>query len=126
MKRSLDTLEPRKALPCASKAENDPGMLPLANTGIVTNDYRVSYEGINLMARHNIPFVVLRPVDLEAKRLDALDMLVVFSGPSLAACGVLGDFAKQGGIVVLVNLRGDFPWHSSEPFIGMRSQPCTV
>jgi hypothetical protein len=97
------------------RAENDPGMLPLANTGIVTNDYRVSYEGINLMARHNIPFVVLRPVDLEAKRLDALDMLVVFSGPSLAACGVLGDFAKQGGIVVLVNLRGDFPWHSSEP-----------
>jgi len=97
--------------------ESAPGMppMPLANTGIVTNNYRVSYEGINMMARHNIPFVVLRPADLEAKRLDGLDMLVVFSAPSIAACRVLDDFAKQGGIVVLVNLRGDFPWHSSEP-----------
>ena len=99
------------------RVESAPGMLPmpLANTGIVTNNYRVSYEGINMMARHNIPFVVLRPADLEAKRLDGLDMLVVFSAPSIAACRVLDDFAKQGGIVVLVNLRGDFPWHSSEP-----------
>lgn len=97
------------------RAESVPGKLPLANSGIVTNDYRGSYEGINLMARHNIPFVVLRPIDLEAKRLDALNMLVVFSAPSIVASRVLVDFAKNGGIVVLVNLRGDFPWHSSEP-----------
>ena len=97
--------------------ESAPGMMPmpLVNTGIVTDDYRVSYEGCNLMARHNIPFAVFRSEDLEAKPVDGLDMLVVFSAPSPASYRVLGDFAKRGGIVVLVNLRGDFPWHSSEP-----------
>ena len=95
-------------------AENERGMRELANTGVVTGDYRASYEGFNLMARHNIPFVLLRPVDVEAKRLEELNMLVLFSAPSDAGKSALNDFAKRGGVVVLVNLRADFPWHSSE------------
>ena len=88
---------------------------PLANTGVVMDTMAPSYEGLNLMARHNIPFVVLRPGDLEPKLLESFDALVVFSAPSNAAATAIGDFAMRGGIVVLVNLRGQFPWHSLEP-----------
>jgi len=88
---------------------------PLANTGVVMDTMAPSYEGLNLMARHNIPFVVLRPGDLKPKLLESFDALVIFSAPSSAAVTALGDFAMRGGIVVLVNLRGQFPWHSLEP-----------
>jgi len=88
---------------------------PVANTAVVMDAVAPSYEGLNLMARHNIPFVVLRPEDLEPKLLEAFDTLVVFSVPNNAAATVVGDFARHGGIVVLVNLRGEFPWHSQEP-----------
>lgn len=88
---------------------------PVANTGVVMEAVATSYEGLNLMARHNIPYVVLKPGDLEPKLLEAFDTLVVFSAPSSAAATVVSDFAKRGGIVVLVNLRGEFPWHSLEP-----------
>ena len=88
---------------------------PVANTAVVMDTVAASYEGLNLMARHNIPFVVVRPGDLAPKVLESFDTLVVFSAPSGAAATVMGDFAKRGGIVVLVNLRGEFPWHSLEP-----------
>jgi hypothetical protein len=88
---------------------------PVANAAVVMDAVATSYEGLNLMARHNIPFVVLRPGDLELKRLEAFDTLVVFSAPNSGAATVVGDFAKHGGIVVLVNLHGAFPWHSLEP-----------
>jgi hypothetical protein len=88
---------------------------PVANTAVVMDAVAPSYEGLNLMARHNIPFVVLAPGDLEPKLLEAFDTLVVFSAPNNTAATVVGDFAKHGGIVVLVNLHGAFPWHSLEP-----------
>jgi len=59
--------------------------------------------------------VVLRPGDLEPKALESFDTLIVFGALSSNAATVVGDFAKRGGIVVLVNLHGDFPWHSLEP-----------
>jgi putative NIF3 family GTP cyclohydrolase 1 type 2 len=87
----------------------------VANTGVVIDTVAPSYEGLNLMARHNIPFVVLRPGDLEQKLLESFDTLVVFLALNRAAATVVDDFAKHGGIVVLVNLHGEFPWHSLEP-----------
>ncbi len=88
---------------------------PLANTAVVMDTVVPSYEGLNLMARHNIPFVVLRPGALVPKLLESFDTLVVFSALNSAAATVVGDFAKHGGVVVLVNLHGEFPWHSLEP-----------
>jgi len=88
---------------------------PVANTAVVMDTVAPSYEGLNLMARHNIPFVVLRPGALQPKLLESFDTLVVFSALNSAAATVVGDFAKHGGIVVLVNLRGEFPWRSLEP-----------
>jgi hypothetical protein len=88
---------------------------PVANAAVVMDAVATSYEALNLMARHNIPFVVLRPGDLEPKRLEAFDTLLIFSAPNTAAATVVSDFAKHGGIAVLVNLHGAFPWHSLEP-----------
>jgi hypothetical protein len=88
---------------------------PLASTGVVADDYGASYEGINLMARHNLAFIVLRPSDLQAKRLQGLNTLVVFAAPADPQGAVLREFAKKGGMVVLVNLQGRFSWHAAQP-----------
>jgi hypothetical protein len=95
--------------------ENERGMRTLANVGVVAGEYRSSYEGINLMARHNIPFVLLHSADLEAKRLNDLNTLVVFSVFGEASKLAINEFAKRGGIVVMVNVHADFPWHASKP-----------
>ncbi len=96
-------------------AERTRPQLAVADTGVLTDDYRSSYESINLMARHNIPVVLLHWADLGTQKLDGLNTLVIFSAPTSASSTSLGEFAKQGGIVVLVNQHGDFPWHSGQP-----------
>jgi len=96
-------------------AESARAQRAVLNAGVLTDDYRASYEGINLMARHNIPFALLQWADLGTERLEGLNTLVIFSAPTNASSIALGEFAKQGGIVVLVNQRGNFPWHSGQP-----------
>ncbi len=54
---------------------------PAGNIGVLAGDYKKSYEPINLLARHNIPFRILRPTDLAADRLKEFDMLVVLASP---------------------------------------------
>ncbi len=87
----------------------------VADVGVVTADYETSYEPANLMARHNIPFRVLTPHDLDAGRLRGMAVLVVFSPPDARAQGVIEKFAEQGGTAVLAGLKGSYPWHSSPP-----------
>ena len=57
-----------------------------ANVAIVVDDLDTSDEGMNLLARHNIPFRVLRPADLRSEDLRGVDVLVVFAKPDDAAC----------------------------------------
>ena len=90
-------------------------LAPLAHIGVVTDGYGPSYEPINLMARHNIQFRVVRSAELKAHCLDGLDMIVVFAAPGSQPSRVINDFAAQGGIAILVNLRGVYPWHSATP-----------
>jgi hypothetical protein len=99
----------KRYIPSTPSAERR--LVPLASTGVVADDYATSYEAINLMARHNLAFVVLRPTELDEKRLAAFNTLVVFAAPQAV---VLEDFAKKGGLVVVVNLNGNFPWHSAK------------
>jgi hypothetical protein len=88
---------------------------PVAEVGVVTADYETSYEPTNLMARHNIPFRVLTPRDLDAGELRGMAVLAVFSPPDERAQGVIERFAEQGGTAVLAGLKGSYPWHSSTP-----------
>jgi len=87
-----------------------------ARVGVVTDDYDLSYEALNLMARHNIAFRVLeRAAAVKPGAVEAFDILVVFSRADAELTQSIAAFAERGGIAVLVDLAGDFPWHRSAP-----------
>ena len=104
----------KQYLAFASSAAPD-RMRPVANMGIVTCDERTNYEAVNLLARHNLTLETVRSQELNAERLNRWNALVVFCVPGDREIGYFNDFAKRGGIVVLVNQRGDYPWHSTAP-----------
>jgi hypothetical protein len=87
----------------------------VASVAVWTGDANGSYEPVNLMARHNIPFRVLSKKDLSTSGLKGMDVLVYFSAPTKEHTGVISDFAMSGGTVVLVNAHGTFPWQSTTP-----------
>ena len=98
-----------------SSAAATDGMRPIANMGIITCDDQTNYEAVNLLARHNLTLETVRPQDLNAERLNRWNALVVFCASRNPEIGLFNDFAKRGGIVVLVNQRGDYLWHSNTP-----------
>jgi protein-tyrosine-phosphatase len=91
------------------------GLQTAANVGVVVDDLDPTDEVMNLLARHNIPFKVLRPPDLKSEKLDALDVIVVFVKPDTAACERIVDLATRGKTVVLVDAQGSYPWQKSDP-----------
>jgi hypothetical protein len=88
---------------------------PWANVGVLTDNYDAAYEPINLMGRHNIPYRVLRATSVAARDLNGLDVITVFSAPDKEVLSQITAFANQGGTVVLVNLKGTYPWQSAQP-----------
>jgi protein-tyrosine-phosphatase len=91
----------------------DPRVEPAANIGVLAGDYKKSYEPINLLARHNIPFRILRPSELTPDHLREFDMLVVL-GSATQNIKSITDFAARGGIAILVDLPGSYPWQSAQ------------
>ncbi len=90
---------------------------PEANVGVVTDSSQKSYEPINLFARHNIPFAVLKASELKPQSLEGFSLLVVFAtldGPTTKA---IADFASKGGVVVVVMLGAQvaYPWQTGQP-----------
>jgi hypothetical protein len=81
--------------------------------GVLTDDYDTSYEEINLLARHNIPFRVLNSAEARAKDLAGFDVVIAFATLSPDLTKALQAFAEQGGVLVLVNLPGKYPWDSA-------------
>src|SRR2546429_1748637 len=79
---------------------------PEANVGVVTDDDAASYEPINLLARHNIALRVLRPADSSPRGLEGVDVVVVFSALDKLTAATVTDFAKKGGVAVLVGSHG--------------------
>jgi hypothetical protein len=84
-----------------------------APVGVLTNDYESSYEAINLMARHNIPFRVLRSEGVKAQDLEGSDVVIAFAAPGKELTEEIRGFAERGGVAVLVNLPGAYPWDSA-------------
>src|SRR5262245_50866974 len=97
---------------------------PVANLGVVVSDVRASYEALNLMARHNLAFDAVRPLALTPHRLRNWNAVVVFCSMNAEAIAKLHNFAANGGVVLFVNSRGKFPWHSTTP-IRRESQATT-
>jgi hypothetical protein len=103
----------KRYLAFASRGEKNPGK-PDANVGVITDSYQKSYEPINLLARHNIPFAVLKTSDLKPQSLDRYDLVVVFATMDDSAMKVLTDFASKGGVAVVVDAHGPYPWQSGQ------------
>lgn len=88
------------------------GSEPMADIALVTDNYEDTYEEMNLLARHNIPYQVLRPGDVSAQRLGGFQEVVVFSRPDAPAAHALQAFASAGGTVLLTGQHGPFPWET--------------
>jgi hypothetical protein len=86
------------------------GAKEAAAVGVLTNDYDSSYEALNLMARHNIPFRVLHSDDVKAADLAGFDVVVEFAAPGKDLTEAIRAFAERGGVAVLVNLPGKYSW----------------
>lgn len=87
----------------------------LANIAVIAENYRTAYEGINLLARHNIPFRVLRPNDASLDQLKKFNMAITFVSLSAETEKSVADFAKSGGTAVLVNAKGTYSWQKAPP-----------
>ena len=86
-----------------------------ARVCVLTEDFEASFESLNLMARHNIPFRVMKSSEVKAKDLSDCEVLIAFAQPGKDLASALNDFATQGGVVVTVKLQGPFPWESAGP-----------
>jgi hypothetical protein len=112
-KSALADWEPVKRTIAFYEHKND-GEKEAADVAVLTDDYDTSYEAINLMARHNIPFRVLHSTDVKAADLAGLDVVIEFAAPTKELVETLSAFAEKGGVVVLVNQPGTYPWESGE------------
>ena len=90
------------------------GLEAAANVAVVVDDLDPSDEAMNLLARHNIPFEVLRPADLKKENLQGFNLVVVFANPDRGTGERIADLATQGKIVVLVDAHGSYPWQSRD------------
>jgi hypothetical protein len=72
---------------------------PVANIAIVTSDPMASFEVMNLLARHNLPFETIAPERLASGSLTPFNLLIVLNQPQ-GAQSVLAEFTKNGGRVV--------------------------
>ena len=86
-----------------------------ANVAIVVDALDTTDEVMNLLARHNIPFKVLRPAGLRSQDLHAFDLLVVFAKPDQPTSQRITDLATQGKTIVIVDAHGAYPWQNGNP-----------
>ena len=72
---------------------------PVANVGVVSAEPMLSFEVMNLLLRHNLPFELLRPGDLHTRPLGGFKILVVLDPPGAAEAQALEAYAAAGGRV---------------------------
>ena len=88
----------------------------IANIGIVTADPMRSFEEAKLLARHNLPFEVIAPDRLEPATLAAMRLLIVPQPSPSPQLGVLAEFARKGGTLVIAAASdATYPWRAAAP-----------
>jgi hypothetical protein len=90
---------------------------PIANIAVVTSEPMVSFEVMNLLLRHNLPFVVMTPSELLAEKLAGFDLLFVPARPAGTQVDTLMEFARQGGTVVVGGEGGSVLWRGASPLL---------
>jgi hypothetical protein len=78
----------------------------IANVAVVTADPMPSFELMNLLARHNVPFELLDPARVPARGLASFK-LVIATDPSIGQSEPLAAFARSGGTLVTRPQVGD-------------------
>ena len=68
----------------------------IANVGVVTGDPMRDFEILNLLARHNLPFVVVPPAKVTSDRLTGLDLLIVLDPLDQATKQRVQEFGASG------------------------------
>ncbi len=111
-KTTLADWEPVKRTIAFYEPEKE-GEKEAAAVVVLTNDYDSSYEASNLMARHNIPFRVLHSESAKAGDLAGVDVVIAFAAPGKELTEAIRAFADRGGVAVLVNVPGAYPWNMS-------------
>jgi hypothetical protein len=106
--------EIRRYLPFSAWSDKNAGEAD-ADVGVIVGADQKPYEPINLFARHNIPFAVLKADGLKLQALEAFKLLVVFAPSDNPAAEAISDFASHGGVVVVVGAPGKYPWQSGAP-----------
>jgi len=94
--------------------ENGEALTSVASVAVWTDGRQGSYEPVNLMARHNIPFRLLTKDHLDSNSLKDMDVLVSFVAPEKEQVAIISKYASEGGTVVLVGAHGSFPWQSTD------------
>jgi len=100
---------------------------PLANVAVVTGDPMRAFEVMNLLARHNLPFVSLAPAALGSNDLVGIDLLIVLDDPDDRGRQRVQAFASGGGTVLVAGTAAvksgsgtPLPWHGSPAVKGDR------
>ena len=84
---------------------------PIANIGVVTGTPAQSFEVMNLLLRHNLPFELVAPPGLRSRSLSAFKLLIVLEPPDEAQTQPLTDFVRTGGTVILAGVTAPrAPW----------------
>ncbi len=86
----------------------------VAAVAALTDDYDTSYEAVNLLARHNIPFRVLRSSNVKPADLSTYQVVITFASPNKNETEAILAYAQQGGVAVLVNQPGTYPWDTPD------------
>ena len=81
---------------------------PFGNLGIVIDNSDLE-EYLNLIARRQVPYRLIRRNALSAASLASFKAVVAFATPTEAERKILRDFAEQGGVVVTGPSWGDAP-----------------
>jgi hypothetical protein len=93
----------------------------IANVGVVTGDPMRDFELLNLLKRHNLPFVVLPPAALAPDRLTGIDLLIVLDPLDQAAKQRVQEFAASGkGSITRVIERANVPADPNASALEMR------
>jgi hypothetical protein len=92
----------------------EPGIEAAATLAVVVDNLDPTDEVLNLLARHNLPFAVLLPSDLESGDLEGFDVIVVFAKPDERTSKRIANLATKGKTVVLVDAHGSYPWQSRD------------
>jgi hypothetical protein len=93
---------------------------PLANVAVVTADPSGAFEVMNLLARHNLPFVPIAPRALASRDLDEIGLVIVLDDLDERDLQRVQAFATGGGTVLVAGTAAvkpgsgaALPWHGS-------------